>query len=335
MVMVSHLTRYIYLGLFIFGIFFFGYVSPVSALTLSPARIETFGVQGEVVKKDITVFNDSKTLSQTVYLSFSNFESQGETGSPYFTVPTEGIGTWMTGPQEVTLEPGKSKTVTITIAIPKDASPGGHFGAVFFGTTPNQKDGGQVSIGAKTGTLVLLSVPGEVIEGGGIESFNTKDKQFFFTSLPVDLVYRLSNEGNDRIKPKGTITIRNIFFYPSGRLDANQTLGNVLPGSTRVFTTSWIKHPRDNNTEPIVGFLNSFIDTVSYQWNNFAVGPYVARLAIAYDSTQVQHTKTAFFFVFPWQLLIIIGCVGFIFFFIGRTLLRRYVARVIKNTHTI
>ncbi len=332
---MPHFTRYIYVGLFIFGLFFCGDIFRASALTLSPARIETFGAQGEVVKKDITVFNDSKTLSQTVYLSFSNFESQGETGSPYFTVPTDGIGTWMTGPKEVTLEPGKSKTVSIAITIPKDASPGGHFGAVFFGTTPNQKDGGQVSIGAKTGTLVLLSVPGEVREGGGIESFNTKDKRFFFTSLPVDLVYRLSNEGNDRIKPKGTITIRNIFFYPSERLDANQTLGNVLPGSTRVFTTSWIKRPRENNAEPVVGFLHSFIDTASYQWNNFAVGPYMARLAIAYESTQAQHTKTTFFFVFPWQLLIVIGCVVSGFFFVGRTLLRRYVARVIKNTHTV
>ena len=122
----------LYFFLFIIFVFFF-FHSSASALTLSPARIEVSGDPGTTVTKDITLFNDSETMSQTYYITYANFEAQGETGSPLFVDPTDDLGTWMTTPvSSVTLAPNETTNIPLSINIPKDAYAGGHFAVIFF-----------------------------------------------------------------------------------------------------------------------------------------------------------------------------------------------------------
>jgi len=307
------------------------FVNKAQALTISPARIEISGDAGSTITKDITLFNDSKNSSETYYVSYSNFEAQGETGSPRFVEPKNDLGTWMNAGESVTLEAGKSKTIPLTIIIPKDAYAGGHFAVVFFGNNPNTKDGGQVSVGAKTGTLVLLSVNGNVLEAGGLADFKTKNNQIFYNSLPVSFQYRWKNDGNDRVKPEGNITIHNIFYFPTAKINANAVSGNILPHSTRLFDIDWVKFPIDTKVNKSNSFLASYFDKVYYQWQNFAVGPYVANLDLVYGESGYRSSKYTFFFVFPWQLLILIFIVLIIVFFVGRKLIRRYNRYIIKK----
>ena len=241
---ISNITLSVFVFIILFG---FVFINKVSALTISPARIEVSGDPGTTIKKEITLFNDSKNSSETYYTSYTNFESQGETGSPRFVEPKNDLGTWMKTDSSVTLQAGKSITIPLTITIPKDAYSGGHFAVVFFGNNPDPKNGGQVSVGAKTGTLVLLSVNGDVLEAGGLADFKTKDNQKFYNSLPVAFQFRWKNDGNDRVKPEGNITIHNIFYYPTEKIDANAVSGNILPHSTRLFDIDWIKNPMDEN----------------------------------------------------------------------------------------
>lgn len=301
------------------------------ALTVSPARIEVSGDPGTTITKEITLSNDSQAGEETYYISYSNFEAQGETGSPLFVEPKSDLGTWMTTQeQSITLKANESKKVVLTINIPNDAYSGGHFAVVFFGNNPNSGDG-QVSVGAKTGTLILLSVNGDVLEAGGLVSFNTINKKFFFNTLPVGLEYRFKNDGNDRVKPEGEIKIRNTFYIPVEKIDANTVSGNVLPHSTRLFSGEWIKHKADTNEELSKSFMGKYFDKVSYQWKNFALGLYIAKLNLSYGVSENHDSKTAFFFVFPWQLLIIIVLVLIVIFFIGKKLLKRYNKRIIER----
>lgn len=300
-----------------------------SALTITPVRFEVSGNPGDTLRGELLLINENET-AETYYSSYSNFEAQGESGSPAFVEPKEGLGTWIEAEfGSAYLAPRQQKIVPFTITIPKDAEPGGHFAVIFWGTSPSGGVG--VSVGAQTGVLVLLSVNGEVAEDAGLLGFQVKDKKFWHSTLPVSFEYRFKNDGGDRVKPEGKIVIRNSVFWPTEKLDANPVVGNVLPGSTRKFSVDWIKYERPADYVPPSGFFNKFWNDVGYQWKNFAVGLYSANLKVAYGVSGAEAKSSAFFFVFPWQLVLVMLVVFFLFFWGGGKLIRRYNRFVIEK----
>src|SRR3989344_1526710 len=140
----------------VFGVVMLAFsLKPFSAgaLTITPVRFEVSGNPGDTLRGEILLINENET-AETYYSSFSNFEAQGESGSPALVEPKDGLGTWIgTEPDSVCLPPRQQKIVPSTIAVPKDAEPGGHFAVIFWGPSP--QGGGGVSVGAKTGVLVL------------------------------------------------------------------------------------------------------------------------------------------------------------------------------------
>ncbi len=336
----------------VFSLFFITSNS-AQALTLSPARIEVSGDPGTTITKEITLLNDSLVGEETYYVSYSNFEAQGETGSPLFVEPKNDLGTWMTTVEQITLAANESRKINLNINIPNDAYSGGHFAVVFFGNNPATGEGAQVSVGAKTGTLVLLTVSGQVLEAGGLSSFTTetaKDKlgeiiknkkgnvkhKFFYNSLPVGLEYRWKNDGDDRVKPSGEVTIRNMFYIPVTHIDANSVSGNILPHSTRLFNIEWKKiaqgDPLNNNKKDDIKkpFIKEFFNKVDYQWKHFALGIYIANLDLTYGSENIHSSKNAYFAVLPWQLLIVLFIIFVILYLILKVMLKKYNQHIIK-----
>ncbi len=312
----------------LFSLFF--YVPKAEALSVTPVRFELSGKPGDTLTEEILLYNEGE-FDTTYYSSFTNFEAQGETGNPAFVEPTEGLGTWMQTAPTVVVPAGKSVPVPFQIRIPQNAEPGGHFAVVFFGDAPPSGSG--VSIGSKLGILILLSVSGDVKEGGGIVSFNLKESKFFYNTLPVAFEYRFRNDGGDRIKPVGNVKIRNTFYIPTEKINANQVEGNILPNSTRRFDVSWVEKAREPGYTPNPNIFTQFFDDVLYQWHNFAFGFYFADLSLNYgvNLSMYQGTDTKIFFVFPWQLLIVMGFVLLIVFFGGGKLLSKYNAHIIEK----
>jgi len=309
----------------------FSFTREALALTISPIRFEISADPGEKVTKEFTLINETKE-KVVYYSSFANFEAQGESGNPNFVDPKDGLGTWMTTTNSVSLEPGGTKNVPVTIEIPKNAEPGGYFSVIFWGTLP--PSGTQLAIGSKTGLLVLMSVNGDVKQGGGVTEFNLKDNKFFYNTLPVDFEYKFSNDGNDRIKPEGFLRVRNTVFLLAEKLNGNPVDGNILPNSTRKFDLTWVRSPRDKDyVEPTSPILN-FFDDVSYQWKNFAFGLYSAKLDLGFNDLKFDKSDRLYFFVFPWQLLILILFTLIIVFFGGNKLLKRYNKYIIKKAQT-
>ena len=222
-------------------------VGRAHALTITPIRLEIAGDPGQVLSQEMTLINERDT-QETYYSSYANFEAQGETGSPSFVDTKEDLGTWMTVPESVILPPKSSKIIPIKITIPKNADAGGHFAAIFWGTVPNNPTPGTVAIGAKTGILVLLRVNGAVNEKGGLLEFATKNKQTFYTALPVSFYYRFQNAGGDRIKPTGTVIMKNTIGITAKKISGNPVEGNILPNSIRKFETVW--EGKDGPTPP-------------------------------------------------------------------------------------
>jgi len=300
------------------------------ALTISPTRLEIVGDAGKTITEQVLLVNETDD-AETFYPSFANFEAQGESGTPTFVEPKEGLGTWMTAGGPVTLKGGESKEVTVTISIPAGTEPGGNFAAIFWATTPPSQTGA-VSVGSQVGLLVLLSVSGEVKEDFGLVDFNTKGKQFFYKSLPVGFEYRFSNQGGDRVKPEGTVTVRSIFGWRVAKIDANPYEGNVLPTTTRKFTPEWKKRESVEEKEARGEEKYSFKKALAHEWQNFAVGIFRAQLKTEFGTEEQRATsKNVYFVVFPWELLLVLVPGVYILLRVLKFMLRRYNRSIIKK----
>lgn len=295
------------------------------ALTLTPPRVEISGDPGQTVTTKMTVINDLPAPG-TYYSSYANFEASGDSGTPQLMEATDDLGTWITAPQSVFLAGRGSQEVTLSIAIPKNAAPGGHFAAIFWGTQLNDKKTNQVGIGAKTGMLILLRVNGDIPEAGGIAQFDTLGSKHLFTALPIGFSFRFQNGGGDRIKPVGEVLIKDMLYITAKHIDGNPVDGNVLPVSARKFTTVWTGRDGENGVVP-----TGFFAAANYEFHNFGFGRYGAHLNLSYGTKGQVAKAVVHFWVFPWQLTIIVLVAFIILFFITKTAVYHYNKWVISK----
>lgn len=317
----AFITRYVVLlGTVVSSLVF---STQVHALTLSPAKVEMSGDKGKTISGEFLILNEQSN-SMTFYTSAENFEAQGESGTPHFTQGDTGVASWIKVQEKVVLEKGEQKVVPFTITIPTDADAGGHFAAIFLSTTaPEISGGGQVSVGAKVGVLVLLRVSGEVSEKGGIVGFSSLDTKRVWSTLPIQFIYRFQNTGGDRIKPEGNVIIKNILGWEKETINANQAQGNILPNSTRKFDVIWggdIKEVPQN-----------FFGKALYQLKNFAFGVYKANVALTYGEKENKAHASYVVVVIPWQLLSLVFAVLIVGGFIGLKGIKKYNQWIIQK----
>lgn len=328
-----YIKRFPAFAIAIGGLFFFFVPILVHALTITPPRIELEGDPGTTVTGEFKVTNESNN-TQVYYTQVENFEAKDETGNPQFVQTKEGLAVWTSVVSSMTVAASEQKAIPFSIQIPRSAEPGGYFASIFVRTTPPPTQAGEVSIGARLGTLVLLRVNGEIQEGVDILEFGTEGKQRWFTSLPIEFYYRFQNTGADRVKPEGDVTIKNLVGLKAKILSANRTEGSVLPRSIRRFDTAWI-HGGGGQEDPAAitptRTAGSFFDEAKYQWHNFAFGIYNAQLDIAFGENNNTASGNFRFFVVPWQLLIIFVVILLILLIVFRFLLRRYNRYIISR----
>ena len=70
---------------------------------------------------------------------------------------------------------------------------------------------------------------------------------------------------------------------------------------------------------------------MDYEWKDFAVGLYSASLNVAYGTQGQQAKKMAFFFVFPWQLVLVLIVLFIIVFWGGKKIIKRYNKHIIEK----
>ncbi len=328
-------------------ILFFGIglilIQPVFALTISPVRMEISGDPGQTLHGQIELFNEQDE-TKTFYSSTANFEARGDSGAPYFLPDTnKGLASWVDVQESITLKTGERTKIPFTIRIPVGTEAGGYFAAVLWGTSPAGQQGGQVSVSGKLGVLILLSVKGEIKEGGGLLDLKIEEGGRFANSLPIKFAYRFSNDGSERVKPGGELKIKNLFEFTTAILNANISSGNVLPGSIRKFSIVWAEKNQEKSAVvslPATEENPEFFAAVKNQWRSFALGPYKAELNLSYGKlSEAEATKKAEasyrFFVIPWQLLSIIIVILAIVGFIGWFGLKRYNRWIIAKASQI
>lgn len=238
-----------------------------SGLSVSPPTFEFTANPGNTIESTIRVENVSDT-DLKIGVDRRNFSAVGEEGSVTLSEDNTNytLASWITvTPEEVTIPPKQSHEFSFEINVPMNAAPGGHFSSIVFRTVSDSVDEAGATIIQEVGSLILLRVSGDIEESFEIESFTTDASLYEYG--PVEFETRIFNDGNVHVKPKGTITIRNIFGKEVERLDLEQR--NVLPKAIRKTTTTWDRR-------------NLF-------------GKYTATLAVSTASNNIETTTTVFY----------------------------------------
>ena len=286
----------------IFACLLFGAQS-VLALTISPPVKELGGDPGLKIQQIVKLYNETNS-EITVWPSTANFKAKEDgAGEPSFTDmdnATTDLASWIKisdGP--ITVKPLDWQNIIFEIDIPADAEPGGHYAAVFFSPNKNlEAEGGKVSVDYRAGSLILLSISGDVKSSGQLKSWTLLGKQHFYDYTPVNFELRIENDGNVHFRPGGTIEIKNLFNQKVAELPIvkSEAGGNVLPSSTRSYAIIWGEEDIKNLP---VGFWNK----VKFEWNNFHLGRYVATTAVILPQGPSERLSVAFWII-PWQLLV-------------------------------
>jgi hypothetical protein len=252
----------------------------------------------------------------------NDFVATGETGTPKVILDNNtndpySMKAWVAPIPTLQLVPKQIKTLTITINVPSDASPGGHYGVVrFTGTAPSINGTNGVTLSASIGALMLLTVSGNIHHSLTVKEFSVNHggkTSSIFQSGPLNFVERITNSGNVHEQPTGQITVKDMFGRKLATLPVNQPPGNVLPGSTRKFSQKLDKS--------VIGSKHLF-------------GRYTANLSMTYGTATKQNlTATTTFWVIPLKTIaiVIIGLVAL--FFILRFAIRRYNQAVLNRAN--
>lgn len=312
-----------------FSVFF---VPHASALTIIPPSMELQVVPGKNYETAVKLFNEEQD-PKTLYTEVAPFTAEGETGNPNFdfNAPATGLSAWI-GVQQgpITVEPGQRVEIPVTVAVPEDAEPGGHYAAVFFSSTPPAGTGenSQVAIGTKLGTLILARVEGKVVEAGRLQEFGFEGGGTL-TRLPAEFFTRFTNTGNVHLRPSGSIVITNLFGGEAATLTVNKASGATLPGSTRKYNTRWEKAPVDDTSGNI---WTNFWTEFANEKDNFALGRYTATLTLtAGQSRQISDTATMTFWVLPWRILLLSALAFAVLVLFIIFLIRRYNRWIIRR----
>lgn len=268
------------------------------AASLSPAVLELRAQRGEVLEETITVIN-TRATEQTYFLGIMQFEAQEDGESPLFIpysgdlkgLPAEDLVDWIVLPFSEFRIPANSKgDVPLKITIPADVLSGGYYAAITVSQSPSElvADNGAV-VEAKTAALVLLTVEGETKEH--LELLDFSSPTSVKSTLSGTYSFRLQNQGNVHVSPKGDLILRDVFGRELIRKPANELNGRILPSSTRTY-------------EIVLENSNGLMDMLKSQMLLFAIGPISAELNLTYGSTDQAITAATPFWYFPWQLLI-------------------------------
>ncbi len=170
------------------------------------------GDPGTVIEDAVTIFNlGNEILTFRLYATDAVNGPEGRFSLLPAGDPVVDVGSWVEIAQElVTVAPGRSATVPITITIPDGAAPGDHSGGVLASNEAftTNADGAAVIVERRTGTRLLLRVNGPLRSELSVQDLSVDyDTSInpFGGSAQVDFV--IENRGNVRLDATADVTV--------------------------------------------------------------------------------------------------------------------------------
>lgn len=175
--------------------------------------------------------------------------------------PSHSLKRYIAAIPDTAIKAGESKNIKVSITMPKDIAGGGYYGAVRFVPTGSNGGNNNISLTASVGSLVLVKVPGDIVEKMSLESFDVRTSEeapsgssFFVSNKNLHAVARFKNTGNVHLQPFGKITLKKDGkVLQTTEINNTEPKGNVLPDSVRRYTVkldkvgSWGKYTVEGN----------------------------------------------------------------------------------------
>ncbi len=270
------------------------YAQEKIGLSVSPPTFEFSANPGDTITNSIRVENITGQ-PLPVSVDVRNLSALGEEGQVNLSNEDNSyaLAKWIkVDPGSVTIDSKNTETFSFTISVPTNAQPGGRFGSVVFSTIPQKVLGGSgVAVGQEVGALIFLKIAGSVHENAQFASFTPGSKIHEFG--PINFEARVKNLGNVQFRPRGTITISNVFGKTVATIPIDSR--NVLPGAIRKMEGRWNHH--------------------------WLFGPYTATTSLVYGTKGQIITASTSFWGFPFKIIgiILAACIGLgVFIFRGR-----------------
>lgn len=254
-------------------------------LSAIPPRLELTIKPDGVASQIIKVRNES-SKEKNITITVEDFVVNDDIGTPTIITSTKEDNRWaasswiQVSPSSVKLKGGETKSLTLTVMPPANALPGGHYAMVLH-SPDNQVsliDSTGSSIQTKVGTLVYITIPGNIRQSATVKDFTAPK---FSEFGPIDFQTTIQNLSDIHIKPTGSISVTNMFGLKTASIQFNAEGINIFPGKIREFQNQLAK-----------------------KW---LFGRYKAELSTAYGTAGGIATAAIFFWVIPWRLLILIG----------------------------
>ena len=263
------------------------FAQSAAGLSAIPPRLEITVQPDGSTSQVIKVRNESKE-AKTVSVEIKDIVVTDNKGTPTIVSSSDessnrwAASNWIqVSPSSVQLKPGETKSLTLTVMPPANALPGGHYAMVLHtpeGISTMSSTG--TSVQTKVGTLIYVTIPGDINQNALIQSFTAPK---FSEFGPINFITTIKNLSDIHIQPVGAITIKNWFGRVTSRLSLQpqDNVINIFPYTTRDFQT-----------------------TLNKKW---LFGRYKASLQAVYGSNGGLITSTLFFWVIPWRLIILIA----------------------------
>ncbi|MCX6727595.1 MAG: hypothetical protein NTX11_02165 [Candidatus Saccharibacteria bacterium] len=286
---------------------------PTQGIQISPVLIDLNTEKSNSYSLKITVTNVTAgdlALKQVV----NDFRAKDDSGNPEVILdnsePSNGFSfkNWVSLPPSIVLKSKESRVINATVNVPNDAEAGGHYGVIRFSGVAPGEENANVSIAASVGVLVLARVNGTISESLKLKDFYAEHngkKTSLLQNGPLQIVERVENNGNVHVKPKGTITVKNMFGSTVLTTPISDPAKNILPNSNRKFSQE-----------------------IKQKW---MFGRYTARLDATYGYGNKVLSGSFSYWVIPYKLILIVLLVLAVCIVGLRFGLKRYNEKIINK----
>jgi len=252
----------------------------IRTMTIVPPAVEYSLAPGDKKEGVMKVINDGNELL-TFTAMVRDYVVSDNHGTPQILAPNDlsvkrSAAAWLgVTPSTFTILPHQKQELNYFLQVPLDAAPGGHYAAVIYEPTQTiPVEGTGTGVQTQIGTLFYLGVKGPITEAANA----VMSAKGFSEYGPVKVQTEIFNNGDLHIKPKGEITVTNIFGQRT-----------ILP-------------LEEHNIFPEKSFLNE-----NSFGTKFMLGRYTARLSATYGrDNNLPLVAVVSFIVFPWKIATVI-----------------------------
>ena len=263
------------------------YAQTVLPLTVAPARQEIAINPGEGSAVNVRFYNFSEAPVSGI-VRIADFIVDNSQGAPRIIEdinqlsPRFSAQTWLDIPyDQITIAASDKVSLQAKINVPLDARPGGRYVAVYFEPTASipqaigaEKEAG-TGVSSRIASLIYIKVNGPTTEKALVSRFFAPG---FFEYGPIKIDTQILNRGDYHIRPRGVITISNIFGSPVDQTNIREE--NIFPDVVRNYENSlgkkWLMGKYKLNFSASYGESGQVLEAFTYVW----VFPWRVALAV-------------------------------------------------------